>query len=109
MHHPLPRVQRHQADVDRLLRMHEDGVAEEPVVSHDTAEASERAELLWRAIDDLPDKLRIVIVLGSIQGHDIRELATLLELPEGTVKSRLFLARQQLKERLSWMAEDQNR
>jgi RNA polymerase sigma-70 factor (ECF subfamily) len=38
-----------------------------------------------------------------IQGHDIREVATLLDVPDGTVKSRLFLARQQLKERLSWM------
>jgi DNA-directed RNA polymerase specialized sigma24 family protein len=39
----------------------------------------------------------------------VREVAALLELPEGTVKSRLFAARQQLKDRLSWMAEDHMR
>jgi RNA polymerase sigma-70 factor (ECF subfamily) len=69
-------------------------------------EARERAEHLWRAIDGLSDKLRIVIVLAGIQEHDIREVAALLELPEGTVKSRLFSARQQLKDALSWMAQD---
>ena len=67
-------------------------------------EARERAEHLWRAIDGLSEKLRIVIVLAGIQEHDIREVAALLDLPEGTVKSRLFSARQQLKDALSWMA-----
>ena len=71
----------------------------------DTVLANERAEQLWLAIDALPEKLRMVIVLAGIQGHDIREVATLLDVPDGTVKSRLFLARQQLKERLSWMNE----
>ena len=70
-------------------------------------EARERAEHLWRAIDELSEKLRVVIVLAGIQGHDIKEVAALLELPEGTVKSRLFTARQQLKEALSWMIADQ--
>ena len=69
-------------------------------------EARERAEHLWRAIDSLSEKLRVVIVLSGIEGHDIREVAALLELPQGTVKSRLFAARQQLKDTLSWMARD---
>ena len=60
----------------------------------------ERAERLWRAIDALPDKLRIVIVMAGIEEHDIRQIAALLRLPEGTVKSRLFSARQRLKELL---------
>ena len=71
-------------------------------------EARERAEHLWRAIDGLSEKLRVVIVLSGIEEHDIREVATLLELPEGTVKSRLFAARQQLKDALSWMAQDRS-
>ena len=69
-------------------------------------EARERAAHLWRAIDELSEKLRIVIVLAGIQEHDIKEVAALLELPEGTVKSRLFAARQQLKDALSWMSQD---
>ena len=66
-------------------------------------EADERAEHLWNAIDGLSEKLRVVIVLAAIEGHDVKDVAALLELPEGTVKSRLFDARQKLKEALSWM------
>ena len=69
-------------------------------------EARERTRHLWRAIDALSEKLRIVIVLAGIQEHDIKEVAALLDLPEGTVKSRLFAARQQLKDALSWMADN---
>jgi len=64
--------------------------------------ARERAALLWNAIDDLPEKLRVVIVLANMEEHDIADVARLLSVPEGTVKSRLFLARQRLKEQLQW-------
>jgi RNA polymerase sigma-70 factor, ECF subfamily len=63
--------------------------------------ANERAAQLWQAIDQLPEKLRIVTVLAGIEGHDMREVSALLDVPEGTVKSRLFQARQQMKEWLS--------
>ena len=55
---------------------------------------------LWAAIDALPEKLRVAIILASIEGHDVREVAGLLGIPEGTVKSRLFLARRRLREAL---------
>ncbi|HVQ15667.1 MAG TPA: sigma-70 family RNA polymerase sigma factor [Vicinamibacterales bacterium] len=69
----------------------------------DLVAARERAEHLWNAIEALPEKLRLVVVLAGIEGHDMHEVSALLDVPEGTVKSRLFLARKQLKERLSWM------
>jgi len=62
--------------------------------------ANESARRLWQAIDSLPEKLRIVIVLAAIDGHSVGEVAALLGLPLGTVKSRLFSARESLKERL---------
>ena len=68
--------------------------------------AQERAERLWNAIDALPEKLRVVVVLANIEGHDLGEVADLLGLPDGTVKSRLFLARQRLKEQLQWILSD---
>jgi len=70
--------------------------------AEETADARRRSAELWRAIDSLPDKLRIVTVLAGIEGHDLAEVATLLGLPVGTVKSRLFLARRRLKEQLQW-------
>jgi RNA polymerase sigma-70 factor, ECF subfamily len=84
-------------------RRHREGTATEPVgsgtVEHD-ALAAERAERLWAAIDSLPDRLRMVVVLASIQEHDLAQVASALAIPEGTVKSRLFEARKLLRERL---------
>lgn len=69
--------------------------------SEDAALARERAAQLWRAIDALPEKLRVVVVLAAIEEHDVREVARLLDLPAGTVKSRLFNARKALAESLT--------
>ena len=88
---------------NRRRSAREDNVDVDTATATDVVEAQERATHLWRAIDGLSEKLRVVIVLASIQGHDVKEVAALLELPEGTVKSRLFDARQKLKEALSWM------
>jgi len=74
--------------------------------TEDAAVSGERAARLWQAIDALPDKLRAVVVLGAIEGHDTREVARLLDVPEGTVKSRMFLARKGLAERLKCLAPD---
>ena len=75
------------------------------VTTEQTASAEERARRLWAAIDGLPEKLRIALVLASIEGHDVAEVARLLRIPTGTVKSRLFLARKALAEKLPCLAE----
>jgi RNA polymerase sigma-70 factor (ECF subfamily) len=76
-----------------------------PLVSDPAPE--ERAAQLWQAIDALPEKLRLVVVLAGIEGHDLRAVSGLLGVPEGTVKSRLFLARKRLKELLTCSVDDQ--
>ena len=55
---------------------------------------------MFEALDTLPEKLRLVMVLSAFDGYDTREVATLLGVPEGTVKSRLHLARALLLEKL---------
>jgi RNA polymerase sigma-70 factor (ECF subfamily) len=60
----------------------------------------QRAEMLWQAIDALPEKLRIVVVLCSIEGHTVESVASTLGAPVGTIKSRLFDARKNLQEAL---------
>jgi RNA polymerase sigma-70 factor (ECF subfamily) len=62
--------------------------------------ARERAARLWQAIDALPERLRLVLVLAAIDGHTTREVAALAGVAEGTVKSRLFEARRRLQEQL---------
>ena len=75
-----------------------------PMDTEAVAAERERAVRLWNAIDSLPEKLRLVIVLSSIEGHDTREVGSLLGIPDGTVRSRLFLARQSLAEKLQCLS-----
>jgi DNA-directed RNA polymerase specialized sigma24 family protein len=44
--------------------------------------------------------------LSAVEGHEVRDVARLLRIPEGTVKSRLFLARKGLAQRLRCLAND---
>lgn len=55
---------------------------------------------LQRALDSLPDPFRVVVVLVEVQGYTYDEVAGLLEVPVGTVRSRLSRARALLQKRL---------
>lgn len=78
-----------------------------PAASVENVAASREFERhVAAAIDELPIKLRIVILLAAIEGYNMREVASLLGLSEGTVKSRLFLARKQLVESLTWLVKN---
>ena len=60
----------------------------------------ESLQFLLHTIDDLPDWHRDVVLLVDVHGYDYAEAATLLDLPLGTVKSRLSRARATLRDRL---------
>ena len=62
--------------------------------------SSELQARVFQALDALPEKLRLVMVLSALDGYDGREVAALLGIPEGTVKSRLHFARALLLEKL---------
>lgn len=53
---------------------------------------------LYRAVDRLPDKLRVTVILFYFRDMDIASAAQVLSIPIGTVKSRLNKARRLLKE-----------
>jgi RNA polymerase sigma-70 factor, ECF subfamily len=57
-------------------------------------------EDLARAIDALPDQFRVVLVLAEMHGHAYQEIADMLNVPIGTVRSRLARARAQLQKAL---------
>ncbi len=62
-------------------------------------------ETVRRAIDQLPDKLREVCVMRDIQELSYQEISELLDIPEGTVKSRLNSARIKLRKILEKQIE----
>jgi RNA polymerase sigma-70 factor (ECF subfamily) len=95
-------IDRQRSDRRRALREFTQAEVPSTWTTAETLVSRERSAEIWRAIDALPDKLRVVVVLAGIEGHDVREIAGLLGLPQGTVKSRLFHARRRLREQLQW-------
>lgn len=51
-----------------------------------------------QAIDELPEEYRTAVVLSDLEGLPYAEIAELMEVPVGTVKSRLFRGRRQLQQ-----------
>ncbi|GAC1308618.1 MAG: sigma-70 family RNA polymerase sigma factor [Vulcanimicrobiaceae bacterium] len=64
------------------------------------AEAADDAHALRAAIDALPEKYRTVITLYHLQGRQYDEIARVLDLPMGTVKTHLFRAKDLLRKAL---------
>ena len=75
-----------------------------PQASIDPEADAARAEmrrLMERAIDDLPDRFRVVFVLRTIEQMTATDVAALLGLPEETVRTRFHRARTRLQKALS--------
>ncbi len=74
-----------------------DGLAgsENPVADN---ERDERVERLDRALAQLSDEHRIVVLLHDTEGYKLREIETLTGVPTGTLKSRLHRARARLRQ-----------
>jgi RNA polymerase sigma-70 factor (ECF subfamily) len=53
------------------------------------------------ALEGLPPEQREVVVLAFYEGLSYREIAELLGVPEGTVKSRMYFAKRKLREALT--------
>jgi RNA polymerase sigma factor (sigma-70 family) len=71
--------------------------------SRNAAHPGENAEFQRQfdhALGELPEKQRLVLFLAAMEGHTLEEVSSLLRIPVGTVKSRLFVARKTLAEKL---------
>jgi len=86
-----------EANGDRIIPF--PGMAE---IADPEAEAvrSETRRLLERAIDGLTDEFRIVFMLRDVEGLSVEETAAQLDINPQTVRSRLFRARQSLRQSL---------
>lgn len=65
-----------------------------------TSEVRNTLEVVCRAMEQLPDEQRLVLALVAVDGLSYEEAATVLEVPVGTVMSRLARARRRLHELL---------
>lgn len=66
----------------------------------------ERAGLVHAALATLSDEHRSILVLREIEGFDYEQISDVLDLPTGTVRSRLHRARLQLREQLKSVEQD---
>ena len=67
----------------------------------ESLEVNERQRLVRMAIDSLSDEYKTVIILSDLQQLSYEEVANVLKIPTGTVKSRLNRARNALRKKLS--------
>lgn len=98
----------HQS-LDEYVELEESSVGrqiEDPSPTpEDAVTAKERTQVLANAIASLPDYQRAMVLLYHIHQKSYEEIAEMMELPIGTVKSRLNRARLALKDKLSGMTE----
>jgi RNA polymerase sigma-70 factor (ECF subfamily) len=67
------------------------------VADHETQEKKEASELVSKALMRMDPKFRIIVAMRMLQGYSTRETAEILDLPLGTVLSRLSRAQEQMK------------
>lgn len=68
------------------------------VADQDTQEKRETRELVNKALQALDPKFRVIVTMRLLQGYSTKETAEILNLPLGTVLSRLSRAQEQLKD-----------
>ncbi len=88
------RSRRHDARTDELSP----ALADPGASPHAEAERRHRTQLLREALARVPGHYRAPLVLMHVEGLPIEEVSRALDLPEGTVKSRLFRGRAMLKQ-----------
>ena len=90
----------------RKRRWRHHGLDWEPMEEPNQEQQVERKELLEHALARIDPELRSNFLLRELEGLSYREIAETLQVPEGTVGSRLNRARNELKERLSDLGLD---
>jgi RNA polymerase sigma-70 factor (ECF subfamily) len=81
----------------------EDGLIAEPIDDRapgESMESEETRKKVQQALERLGEEDRQIIILKDLQGHSYDEIAAILQVPKGTVRSRLHRARMELKEKL---------
>ena len=66
-------------------------------------EKAEANDILWKGLEQIGEEHREILVLKELQGFRYAEIAGILDIPEGTVASRLYHARRALKDTLEAM------
>jgi RNA polymerase sigma-70 factor (ECF subfamily) len=89
-----------------LVALDDDLAAPAPSTPESERRRAEIGRALARAAAELPDDQRDVFVLAEFHGLEMREIAEVLRIREGTAKTRLFRAREKLRALLESVREE---
>ena len=67
--------------------------------------SEELARIIQKGLQDLPDELRTALTLREFHGYNYDEIAKIMKCPVGTVRSRIFRARDAIDKRLEYLQE----
>ena len=70
-------------------------VSDRPDIAYQRSETQQR---VWEAIEELPEKFREIIVLSHFEEMSYEQITEVLDIPRGSVMSRLYYARRKLRE-----------
>lgn len=96
----------------RQLKLRQEAGSDLPSAPRDPESMAAGTQIqaqVQEALLQLPADLRIATLLYDIEGLSYREIATVLEIPEGTVKSRIHRARNTLRVRLKGLMSTENK
>ncbi|PCJ60574.1 MAG: hypothetical protein COA79_08360 [Planctomycetota bacterium] len=85
----------------------EDDLLEDNKETHDFEEENEKKRELKKVVSELPEKLKNVVVMSYYQERKYQEIADILEIPLGTVKSRMNYAMKLIKEKIDRKKSDE--
>jgi len=96
----LKQLEQRKRDSALQVAIQTEAVENEEQVGVDLVEKHDRQALVREHLSTLPAKYRIVLILRHLQEMTYEEMAEILTMPIGTIKTHLFRARNLLKERL---------
>ncbi len=67
----------------------------------DVLATGQMENVIYRAIDDLPEELKVAVTLREFEGLRYEEIAEVMECPVGTVRSRIFRAREAIEKKIA--------
>lgn len=102
------RQRRPQSSLDEITEEYESSpllISEDSPGPEEHQQRTELVEAIQRCLDELPDEQRTAAVLCDVEGYDYKEIADIMSISLGTVKSRISRARAKLRDCLQGTAE----
>jgi RNA polymerase sigma-70 factor (ECF subfamily) len=80
---------------------HEGSIALSDIENPENRLAGDQLEaVVYKAIDDLPEELKVAVTLREFEGLSYEEIAGIMECPVGTIRSRIFRAREAIEKKI---------